>query len=228
MLVSLHRRFVYVHIYKTAGSSLTAMLAPYVSPEMRSDTPRLDGLGWQGTWHRHNGQHSPLEPQLTELIQRGLVDTSFRVLSVVRNPYLWHHALWSRFYVERYPSLSFEDCLHHQLGLEERVREAFWAPLTQASFLRTEHPLEQVVGRFESLNESIPRMLAAVGIEAGDIPHVNMKVNPIPAATAFTDTAVRLVNELAAEDFDLFGYSKVYSAEELLAQSHRTSSDPRS
>ena len=55
-----------------------------------------------------------------------------------------------------------------------------------------------------------------------------MKVNPIPAATAFTDTAVRLVNELAAEDFDLFGYSKVYSAEELLAQSHRTSSDPRS
>ena len=108
------------------------------------------------------------------------------------------------------------------------MREAFWAPLTQASFLRTEHPLEQVVGRFESLNESIPRMLAAVGIEAGDIPHVNMKVNPIPAATAFTDTAVRLVNELAAEDFDLFGYSKVYSAEELLAQSHRTSSDLRS
>lgn len=239
MLVSLHRRFVYVHIYKTGGSSLTAMLAPYVSPEMRSDTPRLDGLGWQGTWHHHNGQHSRLEPQLTSLIESGQVDVDVRVLSMVRNPYTWQHSIWSRFYAQgtgeygtpfaaRYPSCSFEDYLRHQLGLEGRDQFDFWGALPQASFLRTEHPLEQVVGRFESLNESIPRMLAAVGIEAGDIPHVNRKVNPIPAATAFTDTAVRLVNELAAEDFELFGYSMVGSAEELLAQSHRTSSDPRS
>lgn len=219
---------MYVHIYKTAGSSLTTMLAPHTTPELRSDRPRTDGPGWQATWHYNNRQHARLEPHLTQLIQRGLVDTSFRVLTVVRNPYLWHHALWSRFYIERYPSLSFEDCLHHQLGLEERVREAFWAPRTQASFLHTEHPLEQVVGRFESLDESVPRMLAAVGIEAVSVPHINRKVNPIPATTAFTDAAVQLITELAAEDFDLFGYARVGSAQELLAHRHQPTSDPRS
>ncbi|CAB4944798.1 MAG: hypothetical protein F2842_05435 [Actinobacteria bacterium] len=239
MLISLDRRFVYVHIYKTAGSSLTAMLAPYVSPEMRSDTPRVDGPGWQGTWHYDSGQHSRLEPQLTPLIESGQVDGDVRVLAVVRNPYTWQHSIWSRFYAEgtggygtpfaaRYPSCSFEDYLRHQLSLEGRDQFDFWGALPQASFLRTEHPVHYVLGRFESLNESIPRMLAAVGIEAGDIPHENRQQHRVPVARAFTDTAVRLVNELAAEDFDLFSYSKVSSAEELLAQSHRTSSDPRS
>ena len=239
VLVSLDHRFVYVHICKTAGSSLTAMLAPYASPEMRSENPRVDGLGWQGTWHYDRGQHSRLEPQLTRLIESGHVDRDVRVLSVVRNPYTWQHSIWSRFYAQgtggygtvfaaRYPSCSFEDYLRHQLGLEGREQLDFWGALPQASFLRTEHPVNYVLGRFESLDESIPRMLAAVGIEMGDVPHKNLQQHRIPVASAFTDEAVRLVHELAGEDFDLFGYARVGSAEELVDLSHQSPSHSRS
>src|SRR6266700_1778444 len=49
MLISDHKKFVFVHIYKTGGSSITRLLGPHVDDRYRAPVTRVEGDGWQGT-----------------------------------------------------------------------------------------------------------------------------------------------------------------------------------
>ena len=61
MLISDHKHFIFVHIYKTGGSSITRLLGPHVDERYRAQVTRVEGDGWQGTWHYRGQQHAELQ-----------------------------------------------------------------------------------------------------------------------------------------------------------------------
>lgn len=235
VLVSQELSLVYVHIYKTAGSSLTRVLAQYSTSALRSPTPRDSDPGWQGSWHYRGGQHAPLEPVLTSLMRSGDVDTSFRLLSVVRNPYTWYHSIWRSFYVEtdsamsadfaaKWPQRTFEQFTEYLYQLDGFARMRCWGGLPQSAFLRTEYPLELMLARFESLGSDLPPILKALGISVSELPHENRVGLARVAGEDYTDKAVELVNRLSEEDFIRFDYPMYCNARELRsALKHGTS-----
>jgi hypothetical protein len=109
-------KFCFIHIPKTSGSSLTAILAPYIAKKHRKPQTRNEGLGWQGTWHIDN-QHSLLNKNNVDKIN------GLDVITIVRNPYSrmisFYNSLnkgkfssFKDFLLDKNSQLAFSNTLH--------------------------------------------------------------------------------------------------------------------
>ena len=98
MLISKEKHFIFVHVYKTGGSSLTRLLAPYVEERFRMKEVRTEGPGWQGTWHYRGRQHAWFESLLEDEFFQSENLFDYRVFAIVRNPYSWALSVWNDFY----------------------------------------------------------------------------------------------------------------------------------
>jgi hypothetical protein len=96
MLVSHSKNFLFVHIYKTGGSTMTVLLHPYVDTAHAGDG-KLEGAGWQSTWHLY-AQHSRFAECLPTLDQLGIDPAERFLFTFVRNPYSWALSVWNNFY----------------------------------------------------------------------------------------------------------------------------------
>ena len=101
MIISDSKKFMYVHIYKTGGSSTTDFLIPYVSERFCKRKPRKDGLKWQQTWHIGK-QHETLVESLPKLEKMGVDPKDYFIFTIVRNPYAWILSVWNNFYSQPY------------------------------------------------------------------------------------------------------------------------------
>ncbi|BAQ64658.1 hypothetical protein [Geminocystis sp. NIES-3709] len=66
MIVSESKKFIYIHIFKTGGSTITELISPYVEEKFRDKIPKKEGWRWQKTWHI-NEQHEKLSTSLIKL-----------------------------------------------------------------------------------------------------------------------------------------------------------------
>jgi len=100
MIIADSRKLIFVHIYKTGGSSITSLLAPYISEEFRTKEPQTSGASWQSTWHFDRRQHSKFADALT-VLDESEVDVNlddYLKFAFVRNPYSWVLSIWNNFY----------------------------------------------------------------------------------------------------------------------------------
>ncbi|MEO1672544.1 MAG: sulfotransferase family 2 domain-containing protein, partial [Cyanobacteria bacterium J06631_2] len=100
MIIADSKKLLFVHIYKTGGSSITSLLAPYISGEFRCKTPQTSGDRWQRSWHFDRRQHSKFAEALTFLDKSNLdvnLDEYIKFV-FVRNPYSWILSIWNNFY----------------------------------------------------------------------------------------------------------------------------------
>jgi hypothetical protein len=226
MLVSTTKRFLFAHIYKTGGSSLTVHLSPHVAAGLRDANPRLEGRGWQATWHYRGDQHGKTSSYLPALHAEGITSRAFRLFTFVRNPYSWALSIWNNFY-RRPREYSASSKAFHQAnpgaGFRDLIRflherwatgaRDYWGLSDQTSFIENDLRYEPFfIGRFERFAADALRLLAALQIPANKIAHqVNRGIEWQQARTErvmdhYDAPSVAKVNEMYERDFERFRY----------------------
>lgn len=104
MIISESKKFIYIHIYKTGGSTIADLLSPYVDEKFRGKDATKEGFGWQSSWHLKGQQHAKIADSLPILDSLEIDCSDYFVFTFVRNPYSWLLSVWNNFY--RHPSAN--------------------------------------------------------------------------------------------------------------------------
>lgn len=204
MLISYPHQFIFIHIHKTGGTSISAALLPFTQ------------LPWQRRLHQ---LARPLgikfydpQPHRIHIKARELVPlvgkarySSYFKFAFVRNPWDW--------LVSHY-NYILKDTLHyqHQLLRELGSFEAFirWR-CTEGLVLQKEYLFDEsgqqlvdFVGRFEQLESDFQSVCTRVGISA-QLPRLNVTATQ-PYRSYYDPELLKLVAETHLADFEAFGY----------------------
>lgn len=210
MIVSHRHRYVFVHIPKTGGTSLTLALEQRLGKDdiVLSDTPkgrnrrrRVRGVTTRGRLWKHS--------TLADI--EGLVEpaalSGYLVFTLVRNP--WARAVSYHRWLGRQSFDHASVRLARELDFAAFLRH----PLTRAQLaVPARHYLTPGPGgadalclRLEHLEQDLPGLESRLGFSLGPLPHENRSA-PGDWRAAYDDDGAALVARLAAEDIARFGY----------------------
>jgi len=198
-MISHKHRFIFIHIPKTAGTSIEAAL--------RDESCQL----LAEEWDYNRARHTPLNHlTLQELADCGILTPSqlksYFKFCFVRNP-------WDRLVSEIFcPWMSpwFKD-----LAVEQRIRRACDLATTptgianhlrvQQEFVNAEGLQMDFIGRFEHLAEDFGQLCRLLGIEAA-LSHLNRSPHR-PYQEYFTEETQALTAATYRRDIDAFHYT---------------------
>lgn len=207
MLVSESHRFIFVHVQKTAGTSITEVLGPLALQPPAGRIRRLaSDLRLVRDWRRHAfRKHSPL--RRAERVLPPDVFRSFYKFAFVRNP--WDRLVsWYEFILQdtshkrhggtrRLP--GFEDFVRRELGRPRRAQ--WWMLVGRDGALGIDF-----AGRFEHLETDMAAICGRLGIPYRPLPHVNRTVRRAPYQEYYSAELAALVRERWAPEIEAFGY----------------------
>ncbi|MDP6940759.1 MAG: sulfotransferase family 2 domain-containing protein [Planctomycetota bacterium] len=208
MLLSESHSFLFVHVPKAAGSSITRALGEWALPRPHSTPARLGRLlGLPRDWRKFRfPPHAPFrlfEKRIPEKVLSEMFKFAF-----VRNP-------WERFASEfahlnrnqkhrrhsEIKGLSLTEYVEYEFKRGRRVQRKLIANSNGNIGV-------DFVGKFENLEEDFSTVCKKIGIQIA-LPHANANPNPNKKdwRDRFDKTAQMRVGELFAEDIEAFGYS---------------------
>ena len=206
MIISDEHKFIFVHVPKTAGDSVTRALDPYATPLKRtlwkSIRRRLPLKDRVDTIYLR--KHDPASRAIARL-GRDVWD-SYRSFAVVRNPFdhaVSHYEFMKQFRIravaEKVGAMSFSEYLDY------RAKPPFWndtffARLPNQSFFVTD-----ATGQIADF----PDACAELGLNGVELPHVNKtksKSGKRPFQDYYDEGSLQQVRALYADDFRLLGY----------------------
>lgn len=205
MLLSDEKRFVFIHVPKAGGSSMTAALGPWCLPRNRA--PWASWARWVGLprdYRRYRfGKHEGLAA-VERRMPAELYGAYFK-FAFVRNP-------WDRL-VSDYNSV-LRDPAHRRHARVRRLGSFREYVVSEAQrSLRTQLELladstggigVDFVGRFERLEADFRAVCERVGIEAS-LPHLNRREHE-PYADYYDEETRELVRARWTDDVEAFGY----------------------
>ena len=203
MLISESKRFIFVHVQKTAGSSLRDLLSPHaLKPDHGRLNRVLSDLSLQRDWRRRFFRtHANLrtaEARLPPEIYR-----DFRKVGFVRNP--WERLLSWYGYVQNTPGHAdcragepFEDFARRFIA---KPRRSQWWMIRDASGAMG----LDFVGRFENLKDDTAAMCRLLDIPLTAIPHHKRLITK-DYRSAYSDRLAEQVSAAWRAEIDHFGY----------------------
>ena len=205
MLISDSHHFLFTHVPKAAGSSVTAALAPYALPRPGSTAARaLKHIGFPRNYRKYRfSLHAPLRTAQAHMPPE--VYASVFKFAFVRNP-------WGQLVSEYNSSINKQRRLHHR-----RVAGA----KTFLVYLQYEHKrgkIRQVellldrsgkidvdfLGRFENLVEDFRVVCDRIGIESS-LPTLNKHAHK-DYHEYYDDESRQFVRDHWANDIEALGY----------------------
>lgn len=223
MIISYSRRFIFIHVYKVAGTSITEALSPYVYDQSRLVyLPVLLGVLKRGIVnHRALTKYNffPLvgikqqllarvghakAKELKDAFPRDVFD-GFYKFAFVRNPWDWqvsiyHYSLqrpWSHA-IKLFKSFgSFENYLEWRIERGVELQKEF--VLSASGEL-----LVDFIGHYETLHEDFETICNRLGIEY-NLPHKNRSTHK-DFREYYKPHTKALVAEAFKEDIEFFGY----------------------
>jgi hypothetical protein len=215
MQLSHSHRFVFVHIFKTGGTSMRSVFEPLTERPgyrlWRKFRTRL-GSPPPARYPRLSAHARAIE--IRDAVPSDVFANYFK-FAFVRNPWDWqvswyHYVLQNREHHEH-------EAVTRLNGFEEflswRMDHPVWH---QRDFVVDERGecMVDFVGRFESIQADFEHVCAAAGIEA-QLPHLN-KSQHKDYRDYFSDRAIHLVEAYSKTDIEFFGYRFDPMAEEEL------------
>ncbi len=206
MLLSESHQFLFVHVQKTAGTSITRTLAPHaLAPSSARWNKLLSDLGLRRDWHRHYFRiHAPLA-RAEQIIPPEEFARLFK-FAFVRNP--WDRLVsWYSYILEdrdhhRHARVrrmgSFERFVH---GEAARARRSQWWMLKNS---RGELGVD-FVGRFENLEADMASVCSRIGIAYHPLPRAKTSRHA-PWQSFYTPALAQFVSEHWGDEARAFGY----------------------
>ena len=210
MLISHTHRFLFVHVPKTAGSSVTAALQPFCDqPEKVWFNRMLSSVGlnvnWLGPVAWRRGRKHTTAGQMRRMYPLELFQEYYK-FAFVRNPWdlmvSYYHFIQSRTEHHRSTKVlkldSFEAYLAYEIKRDK---------ISQTRFLMDANGelLVDYVGCFESLAEHFNVIRSALNIDA-ELEHRNSS-NHRDYQSYYDATTRQMVAEHWRQDIEQFGYS---------------------
>jgi hypothetical protein len=219
MIISHSHKFIFIKTPKTAGSSITDYLEPYLNQEFRD----LD-----------SGDHEPLSldytgngmPTITSILKKNNIDiNNYFKFSFVRNP--WDLRL-SRYFYLRDVEIAYNakknlptDNSALTLDFKSWCLSGKWFPPRnhgwlknppqtkggQIGFLKNDNLEIDVdyIGKFENLQEDFDNICDQIGIAKKKLPHLN-KSKHKHYTEYYDDETRQMVAEEYIKDIEYFGY----------------------
>ena len=214
MIVSPGRRFVFVHIPKTGGTSFTLAYEARARPDdiLIGDTPkarrrqhRLKGVPTAGRlW-----KHSTLA-DIRGLIPDADLDAA-RVATILRNPWDRVASYWAWARVQDFDHPAVRAAQAHDFAgfLADPAVAASLRMSPAAAYLRdhTGRVRLDFALRLERLDRDLPPLEAALGIPLAPLPRANPSDWGGDRAAFYTVSTRDRVADLCAEDIARFGYA---------------------
>ena len=208
MLISRKRKFIFIHIYKNAGTSVMYALAPYVVGKCEYFARRV--LNKLNLLPLHsNIQEFPQHIKASELIGeigKEAFDSYFS-FAIVRNPWDWQVSLYK---------FALKDTSHYQHDLikdfgsfDKYIRwrcqiKGKGGPQKEYIYSENGELLVDFVARFESLEADFKTICSHIGISAS-LPKLNIS-NEIPYQEYYSEETKELVRQTFDIDITTFGY----------------------
>lgn len=226
MLLSHNHRFIFVHIWRTGGTSISEALRQHADPQWcvlrarrsaKVDEPSGSAVR-HSLWRRLFGRSLPAARGPEYLSRHSTarevrmrvapeVFESYFKFAFVRNPFellvsWYHNALQNE---------TDKDTVHRKVtqmnGFGDFVRWATSRPTLQVNFVtdRDGNQIVDFIGRFENLEADFAEVCRRIGVEAS-LPHAFRSEHQ--AYRGYYDAeARRLVEEHLRPDIERFGYS---------------------
>jgi Sulfotransferase family len=218
MILSEQYRFIFVHIPKTAGISVTEAFGKYGRsrgrPIWRSISRRLPFT--ESPAKAHFRVHEPASKMIRKLTRP--VFDSYVSFSVVRNPFdhaISHYEYMKQFRIKpiarKVAGMSFHEYLDY------RTRRPFWNDTIFAWMPDQSYYLNDTSGalavrrlvRFENLKYELEVLSRDLSLPDFQLRHVNKtKAERRPMEQYYNSATEDLVRMIYDRDFDLLGYSR--------------------
>lgn len=205
MLLSQKKRFIFIHIYKNAGTSIKNALLPFCANKFQI-------FLWRLLKQRSTILRSPLQPYPTHITASDILDKigidefkSFYSFAFVRNPWDWQVSLYKYM-------LKSADHHQHQLvkelgNFDEYIRWRCSREIRfQKDFICSKDGkvLIDFVGRFERIDEDFEKICSQIGVSAS-LPKLNVS-NATPYREYYTDETRDIVMQTYQPDIAFLGY----------------------
>ena len=195
MIICDDKKFAFIHVYKTAGTSVRSFFINHPDISIRDPFGshiRIDQL--------HN-----LDPRTKD----------YFTFAFVRNPWDWQVSLYH--YVKGAPKhrhhhivskQSFPEYLDWVASRIDKQHETGETNIQQRDYLLKDGKIAvDFIGRFESINEDFHKILKKIGLPAKGLPHTNKSKRPSSYKEMYNNETRDLVAKYWAGDIELFNYS---------------------
>lgn len=211
MLMSHSHNFIFIHVVKAAGSSVTATLTPYANrPETRLPNRVIRKLGLDV---RLPGKYREFPvhiwaTRLRDRVSKNFFETAFK-FTFVRNPWDWQVSLYH--WYRDHP----DHLLHDVVGKMSFEDYARWRADTPPLFYQRNYLVDEkddllvdYIGRFESLSADFAEICRKINVTP-QLEQVNITRNRggRDYRSYYTDTSAELIRKTYERDVTFFGYS---------------------
>lgn len=207
MLISSRHKFIFFHVPKAAGSSITEALQKYSDyPFARLYHYMYDIFGQKpgiNLYYRH------IKPrELRTLMNAEKFDSYFK-FAFVRNPWDWHV---SQFHYHKQSKNAYFHRQLRSMNFEEYVEWAVShieeANADQSDFLTDAHGkiLVDFIGKFENIENDFNEVRKKIGIQL-NMKHKNPSSRKEKFQDYYSEKTKQLIAEAFAEDISRFNYA---------------------
>lgn len=208
MLLSHRKKFIFIHNYKVAGTSIRAGLNSYNNHTFRSSS-HLDKLKLlAGIYPRVFSSQFVSHisaAQLKKEIPSSIFDSYFK-FGFVRNPWDWQVSLYTFM-------LKTLDHHQHELikGMKSFDEYIDWRVhndlhLQKSFFYENDVSLMDYIGRMENLQTDFEKICGIIGAEV-KLPHLNPSRNDNDYLKYYSKHSIEMVSQAFREDIELFNYA---------------------
>ncbi|NER22225.1 MAG: sulfotransferase family protein [Symploca sp. SIO1C2] len=204
MLISYQYNFIFIHVYKVAGTSIESALNKYTLPPYESTkTKNLQQTGHLPCSENFRG-HIKAREVRSELGDETF-DRFFK-FAFVRNPWDWEVSLYQ--YMLQTQEHPQHELINSMAGfaeyLEWRISKE---KISQKPFVSDQQGniIVDFVGRYENLQADFQKVCHQLGITEALLPHLNRSQH-LDYREYYNEYTQKLIFEHFQEDIELFGY----------------------
>jgi len=205
MLISHKQKFIFIHIYKNAGTSITKALMPFAAKKWQVAIDKaLNKLNFHP---RFGPRPFPSHTTASEMINALGKERfeSYFTFAIVRNPWDWQVSLYKYM-------LKNKDHHQHEFvkGLGSFDAYIRWRCQQGVKFQRdfiysqNDKLLVDYVGKFERLSDDFQEICNRIGVSAS-LPKLNVS-NEKPYKQYYTTETEEMVHHAYDVDIKFFGY----------------------
>ncbi len=204
MLLSRRKKFIFIHIYKNAGTSITSALLPFAASKWQRGVNRILGKFKVTILDPRPYPTHSTASDLIRYMGREVFDSYFS-FAIVRNPWDWQVSLYT--YMLKNPNQEQHELVKSFGNFDTYIR---WRCAEEVRFQKdfvyseSGELLADFIGRFENLDRDFPYICSRIGVSV-ILPRENVS-NLKPYRQYYTDETRKLVRQAFESDISLFQY----------------------